>query len=163
MPSKSLFQHSLAGEWNSLSVHLCKLSKREGHQSRHQIKQLPAEARKLILSIWKGNILNYVFMHVIAGLYLVSLSSTMIQTYLNVKSKHFCFYNNISTRSLSISQPFSCRTRQFSVVVICTEAAPREASHGPWLHCVKVFIITKTRRQSLAPKSLQLSWRSILS
>jgi len=102
-------------------------------------------------------------MHVIAGLYLVSLSSTMIQTYLNITSKHFCFYNNISTRSLNISPPFPCRTRQFSAVIICTEAAPSEASHGPWLHCLRVFTITKDRRQSLAPRSLQLSWRSILS
>lgn len=71
-------------------------------------------------------------MHVIAGLYLVSLSSTMIQTYLNIMSKHFCFYNNISKWFLSVSQPFPRRTRQFSVVIIiCTEAAPREASPGP--------------------------------
>lgn len=162
MPSKSLFQHSLGSEWNSLSVYLCKLSERKGHQSRHQIKQLPAEAGKLIPSIWKGNILNYVFMHVIAGLYLVSLSSTMIQTNLNIMSKHFCFYNNISKCFLNISWPFPCRTWQFSAaVIICT--APGEASHRPWLHCVKVFIITKSRRQSSAPKNLPSNWESTFS
>lgn len=125
----------------------CKLSERKGHQSRHQIKQLPAEARELILSIWKGNTLNYVFMHVIAGLYLVSLSSTVIQTYFNMMSKHFWVYNNRSTRSLTISQPFPCSLVQFLFVL---EQHPGKAV----LDCdCKVFIITKPRRAG--PKELK--------
>lgn len=124
-----------------------KLSERKGHQSRHQIKQLPAEARELILSIWKGNTLNYVFMHVIAGLYLVSLSSTMIQTYFNIMSKHFWVYNNRSPRSLTISQAFPCSSVQFLFVL---EQHPGNAV----LDCgCKVFIITKPKRAD--PKKLK--------
>lgn len=123
-----------------------KLSERKGHQSRHQIKQLPAEAGDLIPSIWRGNTLNYVFMHVIVGLYLVSLSSTMIPTYFNIMSKHFWVYKS---RSSPLPSPNHLLC---SSGFICAGAAPRECSvRGLW----------SQNPQELAPKSFKLSWKRV--